>query len=52
MYQTKPITERDTQDEIKDKVFSGKYLITAINHIIKPDGHECRMELSKDSLIG
>lgn len=51
MYQAKPITERDTNDEIKDKILSGNYLITAINHIIKPDGHECRMELSKDSLI-
>lgn len=51
LHQTKPITERDTADEIKDKVLSGKYLVTAINHIIKPDGHECRMELSKDSLM-
>ena len=51
MHQTKPITERDTADEIKDKILSGKYLITAINHMIKPDGHECRMELSKDSLM-
>jgi hypothetical protein len=51
LQQTKPITKRDTQDEITDKILSGKYLIAAINHIISPEGHECRMELTKDSLM-
>jgi len=34
-----------------DKMFSGKYLITALNHVIKTDRHETHMELMKDSLI-
>jgi hypothetical protein len=51
LQQTKPILKRDTQSDITDKVLSGKYLISAINHIITPEGHECHMELSKDSLM-
>lgn len=46
-----PITQRDTQDEITDKIFSGKYLVAAINHVISPEGHECAMELVKDSTL-
>lgn len=49
--QMKPIQKRDTQDDTLDKIVSGKYLIAAINHIISPDGHECRMQLIKDSLM-
>lgn len=51
LQQMRPITKRDSQDEITDKVLSGKYLIAAINHIITPEGHECRMELTKDSFM-
>lgn len=51
LQQMKPIQKRDTLDDSKDKILSGKYLIAAINHIITPEGHECRMELIKDSLI-
>ena len=46
-----PLGETDTQEVVKDKMFSGNYLIAAINHSIKPDKHECYMELVKDSLI-
>lgn len=51
LQQMKPISTRDTNDEVTDKVLSGKYLVTAINHVITPEGHECHMELSKDSLM-
>jgi hypothetical protein len=34
-----------------DKMFSGNYLVYAINHHITPSSHECHMELVKDSLI-
>lgn len=51
MKQMRPITKRESDDEITDKILSGKYLITAINHIISPEGHECRMEICKDSLL-
>lgn len=34
-----------------DKVLSGNYLISAINHYIDRERHECVMELVKDSLM-
>lgn len=46
-----PLQKKDSAKEITDKILSGRYLVTAINHIINPEGHECRMELSKDSLM-
>jgi hypothetical protein len=44
-----PIKKSETQDEITDKILSGKYLISAINHSIKHSGHDCILELVKDS---
>jgi hypothetical protein len=44
-----PISSRD--DNVEDKVFSGYYLIGAINHYIDRENHECRMELIKDSSL-
>jgi hypothetical protein len=34
-----------------DDVYSGNYLVTAINHQITRDRHECTMEIIKDSYI-
>jgi hypothetical protein len=48
---SQPIEMRETQDEYMDEMFSGKYLIAAINHFITRDNHECHMELIKDSSI-
>lgn len=42
------ITENDR--DIRDKMFSGNYLISAINHHITKKEHQCHMELIKDSL--
>jgi len=42
-----PITQ--TEKDITDKMFSGYYLIAAINHYIDRDKHECNMELIKES---
>lgn len=39
--------EKDTLDNM----FSGNYLISAINHYINRESHECNMELIKDSLL-
>ena len=36
---------------VTDKMFSGYYLIAAVNHYITRDMHECNMELIKDSLL-
>lgn len=44
-----PIRGRDT--DITDKMFSGFYIISAINHSIDREMHECHMELIKDSLL-
>ena len=49
MNKLQPIRKRESQSEIIDKVNSGKYLISAINHIITSQGHECAVELIKDS---
>ena len=47
-----PTQNDDTPEDLKDKMFSGNYLVAAINHYIdKETGHECHMELIKDSLI-
>ena len=51
MNKRQPITKRDTSDETLDKVNSGRYLISAINHVITTQGHTCQMELIKDSTI-
>ena len=44
-----PIRGSDT--DITDKMFSGFYIIAAINHTIDREMHECSMELIKDSLL-
>lgn len=51
LYLTKnqPVRKNELQDEITDKILSGKYLIAAINHSIKHSGHDCMIELVKDS---
>lgn len=42
-----PLTARDK--DITDKMFSGFYLIAAINHYIDREKHECIMEVIKES---
>lgn len=43
-----PISKNDK--DVEDKMFSGNYIISAINHYIDRERHECTMELMKDSL--
>lgn len=43
-----PIKKEDS--DITDKMFSGNYLIAAINHYVDRNKHECHMELIKESL--
>jgi hypothetical protein len=42
-----PISEND--NDVTDKMLSGFYLISAINHYIDREKHECHMELIKES---
>lgn len=51
VYTPKPTRETDTAEDTIDKVHSGNYLISAINHVIDKEKHECFMEIIKDSLI-
>ena len=44
-----PISKNDKKT--LDNMFSGNYLISAINHFITREKHECTLELIKDSLL-
>jgi hypothetical protein len=46
-----PIESGDTDLDVLDKLFSGFYIIAAINHAIDRDSHECHMQLIKDSYL-
>lgn len=41
--------ERGNENEVGDPSLSGKYVITAVRHIIKTDRHETILEVSTDS---
>ena len=45
-----PASEKDNDEDLIDKMFSGFYLVSAVNHYITRERHECNMELIKDSL--
>lgn len=47
---TQPVSETDDNQDLVDKMFSGFYIISAINHYVTRERHECHMELIKDSL--
>ena len=51
LYKTQPIRKEDLDDSILDNMFSGRYVISAINHRITRDKHEIHMECLKDSLL-
>ena len=42
---------RSSDRDIEDKMFSCFYIISAINHNVDKEMHECHMELIKDSLL-
>ena len=45
-----PVSAEDDDQDLVDKMFSGFYIISAINHYVTRERHECHMELIKDSL--
>lgn len=49
-FQAEPTRTEDSDSDQKDRLISGVYLISAINHTIDREKHECHMELIKDSL--
>jgi len=47
LYRVEPASKKDM--DLTDKMFSGYYLIAAINHVIDREKHHCYMELIKES---
>lgn len=45
-----PVSKEENSDKTVDKMFSGVYVIAAINHYFDKEKHECNMELIKDSV--
>jgi len=51
IYRNTPIKAKDTEENILDKTFSGRYLITSLCHELNREKHNIHMSLMKDSLI-
>ena len=51
LYKIEPIAKVEREEDTIDKILSGYYIISAINHSITKNKHECTMELIKDSYI-
>lgn len=49
LYKVEPATKEDTENQ--DEMFSGAYIIAAVNHYINRNIHECTMEIVKESLL-
>lgn len=49
LHKVEPIAQKG--EDTTDKMFSGNYIIAALNHYIDRNRHECNMELIKDTLI-
>lgn len=50
-FKVQPIAKQDLNEDVLDQILSGFYIISAINHSINRERHECSMELIKDSYI-
>jgi hypothetical protein len=46
-----PIKSGESDTETIDKILSGNYIISSINHIIDREKHECKIEVIKDTYI-
>jgi hypothetical protein len=51
IYKSASVNKSDDNDAMKDTMFSGRYLVSAVNHRITREKHEIHMECLKDSLI-
>ena len=51
LYKRQPVKSKDKDTDLIDSVNSGKYMISAINHTITVAGHDCYIELIKDSML-
>jgi hypothetical protein len=51
IYKSSQTLKEDENESLIDNMFSGRYIISALNHRITREKHEIHMELLKDSLI-
>lgn len=51
IYRNTPISQKDTEEQVLDKTFSGRYLITSLCHTLNREKHDIHMTVIKDSLI-
>lgn len=51
IYRNTPMGQKDTEEQMLDKTFSGRYLITSLCHALNREKHEIHMTVIKDSLI-
>lgn len=51
LYKKQPIYNAESNKDLIDKVFSGNYIISAINHSFSREEHTCTMEIIKESLL-
>ena len=51
LYKMQPIKKSEANQDVLDTILSGYYIVSAINHSINREKHECTMELIKDSYI-
>jgi hypothetical protein len=50
-YRPTPISQKDQEEDILDKTFSGRYFIGSLCHELNREKHQIHMSLFKDSLI-
>lgn len=51
IYRTTPYRATDTEEDIIDKTFSGRYLVTSLCHNLNREKHNMNLTVVKDSLI-
>lgn len=51
IYRNTPMSQKDTEEQMLDKTFSGRYLIMSLCHTLNREKHDIHMTIIKDSLI-
>lgn len=51
MYRPTPFNQKDQEEQLLDKTFSGRYMVASLCHNLNREKHEIHMSVIKDSLI-
>lgn len=51
MYRPTPFNQKDQEEQLLDKTFSGRYMVASLCHNLNREKHEIHMSIIKDSLI-